>query len=189
VASLLSGPEDPLILTLALTDALLKPVNTILRESAKMPFHTDIQAVFRAFGGRQKEFNWLLTDIEAYGVPALSLLRETSQSFLWLAGTELTLLLEEAEHSVQFIWGVLSGFRPEVDAEHQPLDIYPFANGNSALWQPDVQIQHPLAEVEIVCWDSGYTMLLSRDQDLTQRFRSYFPEAVDLDEYNCRLKP
>ncbi len=149
-----------------------------------MPSHTDLQAVFHAFGGRQKEFNWLLTDIVAYSVPILSSLGETSQSSLWLTGTELTQLLTEAERSIQFIWGVLSGFRPEVDIKNQPISVYPFADGNPALWQPGVQIQHPLAEVEIVCWDSGYTLLLSRDQDLTARFRAYFPEAVDLDEYN-----
>ena len=46
------------------------------------------------------------------------------------------------------------------------------------------RIQHPLAEVEIVCWDSGSTLLLCRDQSIGEGFRAYFPEAVDLAEYN-----
>ena len=61
---------------------------------------------------------------------------------------------------------------------------YPYADGNGALWAPEVTIQHPLAEVEIVCWDSSCTMLLSRDEDLARRFQAFFPEAVDLNEYN-----
>ena len=47
-----------------------------------------------------------------------------------------------------------------------------------------MRIQHPLAEVEIVCFDNTSTLLLSRDDDLSRRFRSFFPEAEDLDDYN-----
>ena len=64
------------------------------------------------------------------------------------------------------------------------LEFEPYADGNSALWQPGVAIQHPLAIVELVCWDSTATLLLSQDDDLTQRFRRHFPEAIDLDLYN-----
>lgn len=39
-------------------------VNTILEASARMPFHTDLRAVFRAIGDRQREFDWLLTDYD-----------------------------------------------------------------------------------------------------------------------------
>lgn len=57
------------------------------------------------------------------------------------------------------------------------------AERNFALWEPDVKIQHPLAEVEIVCHDSSATLLLTRNDELTLRFRAFFPEAVDLDDY------
>jgi hypothetical protein len=67
------------------------------------------------------------------------------------------------------------------------LATYPYADGNGALWKPKVSIQHPLAAVEIVCWDSSATLLLSRDDDLTERFRRFFPESVDLNEYNRKI--
>lgn len=165
-------------------------MNTLLGQSARMEFHTDLSAVFRAIGERQREFQWLLTDIECNGLPpALSLLDEpVEKPLLWLKGTQLTQILKEASYPIQFVWGVLSGFRPGVNAKSQPLDTYPFADGNSSLWEPDVHIQHPLAEVEIVCWDSSYTMFLSKDDDLTERFRAYFPESVDLNERNQRTQ-
>lgn len=82
---------------------------------------------------------------------------------------------------------MLSGFQPGTSLDLSSLATYPRADGNDALWAPNVSIQHPLAEVEIVCWDSTATLLLSRDDDLTRRFRRFFPEAVDLDDHNQQL--
>ena len=41
----------------------------------------------------------------------------------------------------------------------------------------------------VVCWDASATLLLSHDDDLTQRFRQFFPEAVDLNEHNKQAPP
>jgi len=149
---------------------------------------TDVRLVFEAFGGRQREFNWLLTDLELNRYPpGLSYRPEApSSDSCWLSGTELSEIVETEE--VQFIWGVLSGFRLGIAVDVVRRDIYPYADGNLALWTPNVSIQHPLAEVEIVCWDASATLLLSRDDDLTERFRRFFPEAVDLDQHN-RAEP
>jgi hypothetical protein len=154
----------------------------LLEVSARMPYHTDLHRVFMALDGRQREFNWLLTDLELdHYPPGLPYLADR-QLARWMTGAALSAIVEA--HDVQFIWGVLSGFRSGVTPDLAPLDPYPFADCNEALWRPGLQIQHPLADVEIVCWDSSATILLSRDDDLTRRFRVYFPEAVDLDEHN-----
>jgi hypothetical protein len=149
-----------------------------------MPFHTDLRPVFEAFGGREREFNWLLTDVELNFYPPGLEYIDDREIARWLAGSGLSDIVKA--HEIQFIWGVLSGFRPGVTIDPVALDVYPFADGNRSLWTPGARIQHPLADVEIVCWDGGATLLLSRDNDLTRRFRSHFPEAVDLDEYNLR---
>jgi hypothetical protein len=145
---------------------------------------TDLRLVFEAFGGRQREFNWLLTDLELNCYPPGLTDRPVvrSSDTRWLSGTELTEIVKEYE--IQFIWGALSGFRLGVATDVATLGTYPYADGNRALWEPNVSIQHPLAEVEIVCWDSTATLLLSHDDDLTYRFRRFFPEAVDLNEHN-----
>lgn len=148
-----------------------------------MPYHTDLRCVFAAFDGRQREFDWLLSDLELSVYPP-GLPDAPGEGARWLDGETLSKIVER--HDVQFIWGVLSGFRPGIGLEVARRLPLPFADCNKALWQPGVSIQHPLADVEIVCWDSCATLLLSRDDDLTERFRLYFPEAVDLDEYNSR---
>jgi hypothetical protein len=149
-------------------------MNTLLEASSRMSYPTDLRLVFEAFGGRQREFNWLLTDLELNRYPPdLTYRRDVrSSDTRWLSGTELSEIVDEYE--IQFIWGVLSGFRLGVAIDMTTLGTYPYADGNTGLWEPKVSIQHPLAEVEIVCWDATATMLLSRDDDLTQRFRRFF---------------
>jgi len=151
-----------------------------------MAYPTDLRLVFAAFGGRQREFDWLLTDVELnHYPPGLTYRPEGRSDSRWLSGSELSEVVER--YDIQFIWGVLSGFRPGIAIDVTTLGTYPYADGNKALWEPDVSIQHPSAEVEIVCWDSTATLLLSRDDDLTQRFRRFFPEAVDLNEHNTKV--
>lgn len=96
----------------------------------------------------------------------------------WFTGDELTNLVAEKE--IQFIWGVLSGFPHSVTLDLEQLDITP------TIWEdrdladfPEFggRIQHPLAEIEIVCVDSSFMRLCSRDRSISERFRRYFPEA------------
>lgn len=153
-------------------------MNTLLEGPSRMGFYTDLRLVFQAFVGRQQEFNWLITNLDCNVFPTG--LRPKQP--IWLSGQELTKLVEQQD--IQFIWGVLSGFPRDVTLDLNQLEFEPYADGNSALWQPNVAIQHPLAVVELICWDSSATLLLSQDDDLAQRFRKFFPEAIDLDLYN-----
>lgn len=157
-----------------------------------MPFHTDLGVVFEALGGRQNEFNWLVTDLEFGNLDAVELpmeltlrLGRTTYEFpdvVWLTGKRFSEIIDG--YNLQFIWAVLSGFDPHIEIDPNNLEALPSADGNSGFWREGVSIQHPRASVEIVCWDSSYTLLLSKDDDLTKRFRDFFPEACDLDAYN-----
>jgi hypothetical protein len=151
-----------------------------------MPYHTDVRMVFHALGGRQKEFNWLVSNLEVNNHPDLFPYDPHNQ-VSWLSGQEFSEIVEE--NDIQFIWAVLSGFSPNANIDVNVLQVVPFADGNPALWEKNVAVQHPEALVEIVCWDSTYTMLLSKDNDLSQRFRQFFPKAKDLNIYNKKLKP
>lgn len=160
-------------------------MNSLLNDAARMLYPTDLRKVFHALGGRQREFVWLLTDLVLGGYQLGQPTLVDPEDVLMLTGDALTELVEA--HHIQFIRGVLSGFVPGKEPDLEQLAIRPYADGNTALWKPDVQIQYPTAQVEIVCFDSSLTMLLSRDVDLSQRFRAYFPEAVDLNEYNRHI--
>jgi hypothetical protein len=148
-----------------------------------MPYYTDMREVFAAMGQRQREFNWLLTECEAWRQDSKAMIAPfVGADVQWFSGDDLTRKVSQCK--TQFIWGVFSGFPLNVSLDLQHLDVYPCADGNPDFWTAAPKIQHPLAEIEIVCWDSSATLLLCRDHTIASSFRTYFPEAVDLDEYN-----
>lgn len=157
----------------------------LLEGRCEMPYFTDLRLVFRAIGNRQSKFNWLITDLE-YGWLGVHEDGEpvpfVGSGPHWLTGEELTRLV--ADNEMQFVWAVLSGFPPGESLDLTRLEVVPYADGNPGFWVDEPRIQHPLAEVEIVCWDSTSTLLLCRDRSVGESFRRYFPEAVDLAEYN-----
>lgn len=169
-------------------------MNIILRHSKRMPVHTDLKPIFTSFNGLQNEFHWLLTDLMLNYYPAnfLSFSRdakiftclEDSQNSFLFDGESLTKLI--FSHDIQFIWGVLSALPKDVEIDLKQLAVTPYAQDNPTFWSSNPQIQHPLAVAEIVCWDSSLTLFLSKHQVLEKRFRTYFPEAIDLHEYNRR---
>jgi hypothetical protein len=167
-------------------------VNTLLEASSRMPFHTDMGQVFRALDGWQYEYDWLLTEIDtvatsAAGLPSVLQPVDRDRALV-VPGTELSAML--AAYPMQFLWGVFSAIPPQCALNAASLNVVPCADGNSDHWSAvRCAPQHPLAEVEIVCWDSSATLLIGASSTLTRAFRSYFPEAVDLDVHNARLSP
>ena len=65
---------------------------------------------------------------------------------------------------------------------------YPFpeADGYGGFWHNPITMQHPLAKIEIVPWDSGLTLFFSKDKELVQKVRCGFPQSEDLTAYNTR---
>lgn len=65
---------------------------------------------------------------------------------------------------------------------------FPFANGNANIWQLPLSLQHSLAEVEIVAWDSEATILLSKNDSIVEKFMEKYTNSEDLEEYLMRLE-
>jgi hypothetical protein len=81
---------------------------------------------------------------------------------------------------------VFSGFSEKIDLEEIFRSKLPYADGNPDFWIANPRIQHPLAVIEIIAWDSTLTLLLSKDDEISHCFRAYFQEAKDLNEDNRR---
>ena len=125
-----------------------------------MAYHTDLRSVFRAFDGRQREFTWLITNVECIALndfPMPDLFRRRARSPRLVTVEELSAIIDTAD--LQFAWGVFSGFKPSSAPDSARLEVEPFADGNEALWSATPRgtkrLQHPGAEVELVCWDSS----------------------------------
>ena len=144
--------------------------------------HTVLASVFDSFQGREKEFNWLITDMEIVAHQEEKLIRDypkMSHPIVWIAGEDLSNIVNK--YNPQFIWGVLSAFDKSINIDINNLLVEPYANGNEGLWVPSPNIQHPQAKLEIVCWDSYVTLFFSKDEDIDDKFQDYFKSAKKLD--------
>ena len=64
----------------------------------------------------------------------------------------------------------------------------PYADGFIGFWDSSISIQHPLADFEIVPWDSSLVLAISRKDDIINNFIKYFSHAEDLASYNRQFK-
>lgn len=146
--------------------------------------YTYFRELFRAMGGFQLDYNWLITDCNI--ISSLSAWDEASlphKDHIWISGRALTDFVEAKDP--QWVWGVLSGFPPQYTYEQVMEYELPYADGYPGFWQLPVTMQHPLASVELVAWDSGATLLFTREPAVMDAFKTAYPWAEDLAEYNA----
>lgn len=131
----------------------------------------------------QKDYNWLISDCEACPQKLGHAIRiQQSGKYAWISGEELTNIIKK--NDFQWIWAVLSGFEKHITLEEVKKYDLPYADGYRGFWDENISIQHPLATVELVAWDSGCTLFISKADELVDKFRREFPLSVDLEMYN-----
>jgi len=144
-------------------------------------YFTFLGGIFKAIQNKQEEYNWLITDYECYPQS-----EKCSELFngkdIWISGSELTKMIETEDF--QWIWGVFSGFPKGVPKDNVMEFDIPKAEEHEDFWKVPVSIQHPLADIEIVAWDSSLTLFISKDDELIKLFCEEFPLAENLTEYN-----
>lgn len=144
-------------------------------------FYTNLKDIFKAINNNQNCYNWLITDCECY--PQNHRYAEKlSKDYCWISGEELTNMIEA--DNFQWIWAVMSGFHKNVSLDEVIRYKLPQANGNQKIWINPIDLQHPLASVEIIAWDGALTILISKEDIIVEQFLRYFKLAKELYEYN-----
>lgn len=105
-----------------------------------------------------------------------------NNKYAWISGEELTNIIKKDDF--QWHFAVLSGFDKCFDKEEILKYEFPCADGYGGFWQKDISIQHPLACIEIVAWDSCATLIISKKSEIIKKFRNVFHLSKDLVEYN-----
>lgn len=140
-------------------------------------WYTHLKKLFDAIGNKQLEYNWLITDWECN----TDIIETVHKEYCWLSGEALTDLI--VKNDPQWIWAVLSGFDKSVTPEEVLKYELPFANGYGGFWKKPLTLQHPLAKVEIVPWDSSLVLILSERKEIVDSFRKHYPKSKDLIDY------
>ena len=81
---------------------------------------------------------------------------------------------------------MFSGFHQNISKEEVLEYELPFADGYKGFWNNPISIQHPLADIELVCWDGNFFLLISKDDYIIEEFQKHFPLSEDLKIYNER---
>ncbi len=145
---------------------------------------TYLNDVFSAIGNTQRRYNWLVSDCVIYHTAA-EVERLALQEYTWISGDELSEIA--ARHEFQVIWGVFCGFQKDIPMEEVLKYPLPYADGNPNFWKKPLTMEHPLADLQIVAWDSSLTLVHSRHKHIIEAYRSNAPESEDLTQYNAKF--
>jgi hypothetical protein len=152
-------------------------MNWIIRKTAKMDFHTNLKAILSPIKEEIKQLDWLITDLEYNNMYRVENLPVDYDHDYFLLPAEQFDRLVAAD--MQIIWAVILGI-PETHATTVDPENLPYAEGNAEVWK-NGYIQHPDAIIEIICFDSSYTILKFKDQSLSDKFKAHFDEAKELE--------
>lgn len=146
--------------------------------------YTMMLKVINALGGRNLNYNWLITDIEAYPQKGLKELDEelynylTEKDYVFISNSDLLDILEK--NDFQWIWGVFSAIPVNYSIEEVLKYELPYAEDNHDIYlDNNFVIQHPLADIEIVAFDSSGMHIVSKDKDICDKFKILYPDATE----------
>jgi len=154
-------------------------MNWIIRRSDKLSAHTHLEELLIPILEDLEGFSWLLTDLDFNSSEINERLPiNFDHDYFLLSENEFNNLLNA---NLQIWWGVILGF-PKSIAVTIDVDNLPLAEGTELIWK-NGHMRHPDALIEIVCFDSGYTIIKFKDRYLSDKFKSYFTEAIALEKF------
>lgn len=129
-------------------------------------YYTDILKVVNAIGGRSLNYNWLITEIET------STGDYFYEEYVILSNDELLDNLENKE--IQWIWGTFFAIPKKYKQEEILKYNLP---GVENIDKKEIKIQHPLAEIEIIAYDSTFVQLIAKDKTIAEKFKKLYKKA------------
>lgn len=128
-----------------------------------------------------ENFKWLLTDIEAYPHDYDLDLKFTHNEYVICTHKELISWLRQDDF--QWIWGVLSLFKPEtIDDDILRYELPGIRDehpGRHLFDDNKPVVQHPLAILELDAGDSAFLCLSSKEDKYIEIFKLLYPKSVE----------
>lgn len=131
-------------------------------------YYTDMLKVVKAIGGKNLDYNWLITEIET------STGDYFEDDYIILTNEELVDKLESKK--IQWIWGTFSAIPKKYKQEEILKYNLP---GVENIDKKEIKPQHPLAEIEIIAYDSTFVQIIAKEE-IAKRFKKIYPGAKEL---------
>ena len=139
--------------------------------------YTMLKKILFDLGLANKEYWWLISDIEAY--PSKEKYREYiyKEDYLLITTADLLKMLEE--DNFQWVWAIFSVI-PSKYTEEEILNyelphLQYIDEGEYNPYIDTPKLQHPLAEFELYAEDSSSMFLISDDEELLNKFKTAYP--------------
>lgn len=128
-----------------------------------------------------KDYLWLISDIEAYPRKREYKQLLTNNIYLLLNTKELLDMLEDDDF--QWIWAVFSAIPSSYQKEEiLKLDLPYVENLEKGKYNPHIdepKLQHPYAEFELYAVDSSYMFIISDNEELISKFKKSYPKYIE----------
>ncbi|MGE8431028.1 hypothetical protein [Chryseobacterium joostei] len=153
-------------------------MNWIIRSTKKVKFHTNLQEVLKPIWEDLSAYSWILTDLDFVSneqpIPI-----NFDEDFFLLDHQQFEQLYKS---NPQVIWGIVAAVPGNIEPDTSLIS--KLSAEDSPVWESNhFLIQESI--LEIIAFDSGYTILKFKDKKISDKFKEYFQEqAVDLQKFN-----
>ena len=148
-------------------------MNWVIKNSRKIKFQTDLEEILRPIWNDLVNFKWIITDVDFISDNEIPLNFE--KDFFILNRDEFEKLIKSR---TQIIWGVISAVDTEYEINQE--NILKISAESNEVWEENI-FQIPESLLEIVAFDSGYTILKFKDHNLSEKFKNHFGKyAIEL---------
>ena len=153
-------------------------MNWVIKNSQKLLFHTDLKTLLFPIENDIQNFKWFFSDLEINTSEFDNIPINHNEDFFNISNYEMNLIRNS---DTQIIWGVMSAIELN-QLINIDLNNLPFADGNDKVWSiNNFQIEGSI--IEIIAWDSSYTIIKFRNKNLSDKFKKYFDEAIPLEKF------
>lgn len=151
-------------------------MNWIIGNTKKIKFHTDLSEILKPILENSENYNWFLCDLDFIADRSLPI--DFNANYFKLNNEEF---LKIVYSQTQIIWGVISAVPKSIEIEIDENNL-PFVEGNELIWKND-NFQVENSEIEIIAFDSSYTIVKFKNYTLSEKFKAYFDEAIELEKF------
>jgi len=143
------------------------------------PGYTLMKKMFDSMENYQLDFNWLVANYDCF--PATE---EFDKLFngdpVFLSGERITEIVNTEDF--QWVWGTFLSFPKNLSEKEIMSHKLPWNDEYNEYYKIPLSMQHPLAETEVIAFDSTFTIVLTKNKELYDRIRKAYPLSVDLQD-------
>lgn len=153
-------------------------MNWIIRNTSKLKYHTNLNVILQPIKDDIKDLKWFISDLDINTSEMEKLPINHEKDWFLISSQEMNRICET---ETQIVWGVFSGIHNKTELKIDRIEI-PYADGNGEIWQNgNLQIED--SKIEIIAWDSSYTIVKFTEKKMSDKFKKYFDEAIELENY------